>query len=66
MSERWITTAEAAELSQYHPDHIRRLLRTGEIEGRKWGTVWQVNRESLLDYLAEQKAKGERRGPKGS
>lgn len=65
MSEpTWITTSEAAEISGYTRNHIARLLKQGRIEGRKFATVWQVNEESLLAYLSEQRAKGERRGPK--
>lgn len=64
MAEQWITTAEAARLADYHPNHVRRLLKERRIEGRKFGPVWMVSRESLQAYLAEQRAKGERRGPK--
>lgn len=60
----WITTAEAAELANYHPDYIRQLIRDGRVNARKFGPVWQVDRESVLAYVAEQEAKGERRGPK--
>jgi excisionase family DNA binding protein len=62
--EDWITTAEACKLSGYHVDHVRRLLRSGEVKGRKWGSAWQVSRQSLKDYLKRMKQQGERRGPK--
>jgi excisionase family DNA binding protein len=60
----WITTAEAAEISGYHPDHIRRLTRAGEIEAQKFGFVWQVSSKSLLDYMNKMDKKGGKRGPK--
>lgn len=60
----WITTAEAAELSGYTRQHIAYLLQKGRIDGRKFGVLWQVDRESLLAYVAEQEAKGDKRGPK--
>ena len=62
--EKWITVEEAAEISGYHQVSIRRLLGAGKIDARKFSTVWQVSRESLLDYLDQMEAKGEKRGPK--
>ena len=41
------------------------LARMGDkIEARKFGTVWQVNRASVLSYLKEMEERGDRRGPK--
>ena len=34
MAEEWLTTEQAAELSGYHPDHIRRLIRGGDLQAR--------------------------------
>jgi len=64
MSEEWITTKEAAELSGYHAERIRELLRDGKIDGQKFGTIWQVNRSSLTTYVNQMDRKGDRRGPK--
>ncbi|MBI3788749.1 MAG: helix-turn-helix domain-containing protein [Ignavibacteriales bacterium] len=60
----WITIEEAAQLSNYHPDYIRKRVRTGRIKGRKVVIVWLVNRTSLMAYLREQEKRGERRGRK--
>ena len=60
----WLTTQEAANLAGYHVNYLRRLVRVGEIEARKWGNAWMINRESLLTYLARVQAQGEKRGPK--
>lgn len=62
--KEWITTMEAASLSQYHPEHIRELARENKIEARKFGPVWQVKKESLLFYLQKMKEQGEKRGPR--
>jgi excisionase family DNA binding protein len=51
----WLTVNEAAKLSGYHPEHIRRLIRDGAITAQKFSIVWQVNRESLFAYVASQK-----------
>lgn len=65
MTDDWITSREAVELSGYHPDHLRRLIRAGDIEARKFGIVWQVSRQSLLKYLREARdSTDKRRGPK--
>lgn len=47
----WLTVKEAAKLSGYHPEYIRRLIRDGEIIAKKFSIVWMVNRKALLDYL---------------
>lgn len=63
--DEWITTQEAAELSGYHPDHLRRLIRAGEIRARKFSILWLIDRQSLLDYIARAEQSGDkRRGPK--
>ena len=66
MAEDWITTLDAAKLSGYTALHIRRLIRAGEVKGRKFLIVWQVSRRSLEAYLRKQTQQGARRGPKPS
>lgn len=46
----WIAISEAAEQSIYSHDHIKLLVRTGKVEGRKSGGIWLVNLESLKAY----------------
>lgn len=61
----WITTQEAAQLSGYHPDHLRRLIRGGLVKARKFGIVWQVERKSLIAYMrAAEQSEDKRRGAK--
>jgi len=64
MIEEWLTTAQAAELTGYHRDHILRLIAAGKVKARKFATVWQVDRYSLLAYEKEARNLGEKRGPK--
>lgn len=59
-----ITVTEASEISGYHPDYLRQMIRAGEIQARKFGTVWAIKRESLLEFLRRREAEGEKRGPK--
>lgn len=64
-NEKWLTVNEATKLSGYHPEHIRELVRAGKLIARKFSIVWQIDRESLLRYLAEAKNSSDRRhGPK--
>jgi len=60
----WLTINEAAKLSGYHPEHLRELVREGKIDARKFGTVWALNRESLLDFIHKTEELGEKRGRK--
>jgi excisionase family DNA binding protein len=62
--EDWITTAEAVKLTRYHVNHIRRLLKSGEVKAQKWGREWQVSRSSLLAHVAKSEKSGAKRGPK--
>jgi Helix-turn-helix domain len=64
MADDWITLRDAAKLSGYHPEHIRKLMRENRIKGRKVVIVWLVSRKSLDAYLREQAQRGERRGRK--
>lgn len=65
MPDDWITTIKAAELSGYHPERIRELIRDGKIEARKFGTIWQVSQTSLVAYLkVAEKSEDRRWGPK--
>jgi excisionase family DNA binding protein len=60
----WLTIKEAETLTGYHADHIRRLVRSGEVKARKVVIVWLVSRKSLDAYLRRQEQQGERRGRK--
>ena len=63
----WITVPEAAYISGFHPYYLRELLRDGKIEALKFGTIWQVNRVSFMEYLEKANTSDDkRRGPKGS
>jgi excisionase family DNA binding protein len=61
----WITTQEAAQLSGYHPEHLRRLIKRGDIVARKVSIIWLISRRSLLEFVAQAEQSGDkRRGPK--
>lgn len=50
----FITTDDAAEQLQYTPQHIRRLVREGKLEGEKVGRDWLVTQDSVAKHLRER------------
>jgi len=64
MANDWITTVKAAELTGYHPKHIRRLADAGAIVAQKFGRDWMVSRASILGYARSVEKLGKKRGPK--
>lgn len=62
--EDWLTTYEAARISKYELDYIRKLIRAKKITGRKWGQSWQVNRSSLMEFMKTMEQQGQKRGRK--
>jgi excisionase family DNA binding protein len=59
----WITVSQARELTGYNAEYLRQLIRAGEIKAQKFGTLWQVDRKSLLAYRrnAEKQARNDKR-----
>jgi len=54
-----LTVQEAADILDYHPDHVRRLLRKGAIEGDLvGGHVWMVARVEVERVRLLQDASG--------
>jgi excisionase family DNA binding protein len=63
----WISVKEAAKISGYHEEHVRRIIRNRKITARKFANVaWQIDKNSLLDYMETTLKKGRKRGPKSS
>ena len=47
-----LTVEQAAERLQMHPDTVRRLLRGGQLPGRKLGPrQWRVSADALRAYM---------------
>jgi excisionase family DNA binding protein len=53
--ETWITVREAAELSNYTTEYIRKLIDKQAISAQKRGWQWMVSKESLDQYLQSRK-----------
>ena len=60
-----ISVQMAASYSGYSTQYLRRLLRTGKLEGTKIGQLWLVEKGVLDSYIeAAQDATDQRFGPK--
>ena len=46
----FVTTEEAARMLEFHVEHVRRLLREGDLQGEKIGTAWLVLKKSVEEY----------------
>lgn len=61
----WISVEEAAELSGYNEEYLRRLIRDGKIRAQKKGWQWWVDKTSVLTYLkTSRQSSDQRHGPK--
>jgi excisionase family DNA binding protein len=54
----WITTAEAAELTEYNPEYIRQMIRRGVIKAEKKGRDWWIDKNSIVEYVEKMKQLG--------
>jgi excisionase family DNA binding protein len=52
--DRPLTAKEAAAALDYHPDHLRRLLRAGTVKGERAGLVWLIDRQEVARIKALQ------------
>lgn len=60
-----ISVQAAASYSGYNTQYLRRLLRTGKLEGIKIGQLWLVDKGSLDLYIElAQDTTDQRFGPK--
>ncbi len=63
--ERYISVQAAAELTGYNLQYLRRLLRSGKLEGIKIGQLWLIEMQSLETYIQQVETTSDRRcGPK--
>ena len=61
-ADELITLPEAANLSGLSHSHLRKLVRTGEIWGKRFGQTWVTTEKAVNEYLARDI----RPGPKSS
>ena len=61
---KWLSIAEAARQFNYHPEHVRELVRAGQVKARKVVSVWQVDQASLAAYVRRARKRGGKTGRK--
>jgi excisionase family DNA binding protein len=55
----WITVGEAAQLSGYHLNYIRRLVRASKVKAEKRsGHDWWIDKASVQEYVKAMKSLG--------
>jgi hypothetical protein len=60
-----ITVKDAANHSGYNIQYLRRILRSGALNGCKIGQMWLIEMDALEAYLQDVKTTSDRRcGPK--
>ena len=60
-----ITVQAAAEATGYNIQYLRRLLRSGALEGVKIGQMWLIEMDALEAYLKHVESTSDRRcGPR--
>ncbi len=64
--EKHLSVKAAAEYSSYNGQYLRRLLRTGRLEGIRIGQVWLIKLASLEAHLSNGRlSQDQRYGPQG-
>jgi excisionase family DNA binding protein len=60
-----ITVQAAADVIGYNIQYLRRLLRSGTLEGIKIGQIWLIELQSLESYIQHVETTSDRRcGPR--
>lgn len=54
MEIQWISTSEAAIMSGYRPEGIRRLVKQGKIKAVRKGTMLWIDQASLLAQMTAE------------
>ena len=63
--QKHIGVQAAAKVTGYNIQYLRRLLRSGTLEGIKIGQVWLIEMQSLEGYLQHVETTSDRRcGPR--
>jgi excisionase family DNA binding protein len=55
--DNWLSVSEASKLSGYGMDWLRELVKDEKITGIKKGHMILIDRQSLLDYKANEDKK---------
>ena len=60
----YITVKNAANLSGYNQQYLRRLLRGNILKSKRLGQLWLIDRKGFIEYLYNAKSSSDNRfGP---
>jgi hypothetical protein len=58
-----VPLSDAADISGLSPDHLRRLVRNGDLWGMKIGRNWVTTKKAIEEYLAQDRKPGPKPKP---
>lgn len=58
IDENLISVTDAAAIGHLTPSYIRRLLRTGQLFGKKLGRDWFTTEKAIRDFLDTERRPG--------
>ena len=64
MKAAWINTTEAAAIIGCTIPTVTRLIKSGDLNGHKWGRDYRINRRSAEAVAQKPKPTGRKRGQK--
>lgn len=53
--DEYITVEELAKIANVHTETVRRWLKAGKIEGKKFGKSWRISKNELKKILPDDK-----------
>jgi excisionase family DNA binding protein len=62
----YLTVKETAEALNYHPEHVREMLREGRLRADKKSGIWLVYRDAVEGYREAVKGKSKHDPTRGS
>jgi len=52
--ERWLKVSAVARQFKCSSKKVRRLIKSGQLEGVRFGAEWRVDHQSLDDYVRRE------------
>jgi hypothetical protein len=61
LQENYLSVQSAGRFSGYNVQYLRRLLRSGKLDGKKIGQVWLIKLASLEGHIEISNSRDDRR-----
>ena len=56
--KEWYSIYEVAEMMNLHDHTIRRMIKDGRLNAKKYGAEWRIHPEDLAGFVAPDKSEG--------